>query len=65
MGHFVVDNLDIDRMLTSTTKGTINIDINTIHNLLGLPMGGIPIASLKKPNEYADSYLVWSGSYGR
>ncbi|KAD6795418.1 hypothetical protein E3N88_06314 [Mikania micrantha] len=65
IGHFVVENLDTNSMFISTPKGTINIDINRIHNLLGLPTGGIPISSLKKPDEYADSYLVWRRRYGR
>ncbi|KAL8248954.1 hypothetical protein R6Q59_005822 [Mikania micrantha] len=59
------DYLDTGRMLISTQKGIINIDVNTIHNLLGLPMYSIPISSLKKPIVYADSYLLWRGRYGR
>ncbi|KAL8211210.1 hypothetical protein R6Q57_005647 [Mikania cordata] len=65
MGHFVVDNLDPKRLLIATPKGDINIDVNSIHNLLGLPNGGIQISKLTKPEEYLETYLLWRGRYGR
>ncbi|KAD6454965.1 hypothetical protein E3N88_09671 [Mikania micrantha] len=65
MDHFVVDNFDSKRMLIAAPKGSINIDVNSIHNLLRLPNGGIQISNLTKPEEYSEAYLLWRELYGR
>ncbi|KAL8228347.1 hypothetical protein R6Q57_015931 [Mikania cordata] len=58
LGHYVVDKFDPKRLFISTHKGNIKIDINTIHNLLGLPTGGIEINTLSKPDEYGGGGMV-------
>ncbi|KAK9078049.1 hypothetical protein SSX86_002106 [Deinandra increscens subsp. villosa] len=63
LGHFVVDNLDTDRMVIVTEKGDIKIDRDSVSFLLDLPEGGIDISTLTKPKKQPEMFKEWKNRY--
>ncbi|XP_076924089.1 uncharacterized protein LOC143586421 [Bidens hawaiensis] len=63
LGHYVVDNFDVDEMEIKVANGEIKVDAESVHRLLGIPCNGIAVDSLTKNNKLHPAVKSWRERY--
>ncbi|CAI9289570.1 unnamed protein product [Lactuca saligna] len=59
IGHYIVRNLDTNRMVLKLHHGEIPINRQVIHEMLGLPLGHVTIKSMPYREVTDDTITVW------
>ncbi|CAH1421788.1 unnamed protein product [Lactuca virosa] len=63
IGHYMVRNFDVNRMVLRLPRGDIPINREVIHELLGLPLGNVAIKSMAYTQVTDDTITVWKKQF--
>ncbi|MFS7966935.1 hypothetical protein Hanom_Chr09g00779831 [Helianthus anomalus] len=63
LGHFIVDNFDPKAMAINLRCDIIKVDSDSIHQLLGVPNGGIILETLVYKNNFTGHTKSWKDMY--
>nr|GFB68618.1 ulp1 protease family, C-terminal catalytic domain-containing protein [Tanacetum cinerariifolium] len=64
LGFYVIDNLDTETNVLSLTDNSIVVTSQSVHDILGIPMGGCSLESLK-PRSPDDPFIKeWLSQFG-
>lgn len=59
MAYYIVDNLDVESMRIKVKEGWIEITPNSVHDMLGVPIGGSDLLSLEPTKQEEDITTDW------
>ncbi|KVH99370.1 hypothetical protein Ccrd_022399 [Cynara cardunculus var. scolymus] len=65
LGFYVVDNLDVKKMELKVVNGAIPITIESIHELLGLRMGGVDILEMDEVEDSKNMTTNWRKQFDK
>ncbi|KAM0015855.1 putative papain-like cysteine peptidase superfamily [Helianthus debilis subsp. tardiflorus] len=65
LGHYVVDNLDTNRMCIKLERGSIDITKEAIHQLVGVPNGGVWMNNIDDKRADKAMSKLWRAHYSR
>ncbi|KAJ0469271.1 putative papain-like cysteine peptidase superfamily [Helianthus annuus] len=65
LGHYVVDNLDTNRMCIKLERGSIDITKEAIHQLVGVPNGGVWMNNIDDKRADKAMSKLWRAHYPR
>ncbi|KAM0050665.1 putative papain-like cysteine peptidase superfamily [Helianthus debilis subsp. tardiflorus] len=65
LGHYVVDNLDTNRMCIKLERGSIDITKEAIHQLVGFPNGGVWMNNIDDKRADKAMSKLWRAHYSR
>ncbi|KVI05038.1 hypothetical protein Ccrd_016632 [Cynara cardunculus var. scolymus] len=65
LGFYVVDNLDTKKMEIKVSHGAIKITTEAIHEILGVPIGGVDLKSIESATMEADITKRWRQQFDK
>lgn len=65
IGFYVVDALDTKKMHLKVHQGVIPISVESVHELLGLPMGGINLVEVDEEESERRILNKWREKFGK
>lgn len=65
LGFYVVDNLDTKKMEIRVSHGAIKITTEAIHEMLGVPIGGLDLQSIESATMEADITKRWRQQFDK
>ena len=63
LGHFVVDSFKPELMAIDLGSVKVEVDCESLHQLLGVPYGGIALTSCEYKNAFEGTVKEWRGLY--
>ena len=63
LGHFLVENLDDKNLVLRTGKQDIQLTTDVVHEVLGIPNGGLDIDNIKSVKRANENFKLWKSQY--
>ncbi|KAL4562074.1 hypothetical protein LXL04_034265 [Taraxacum kok-saghyz] len=63
LGHFLVENLDDKNLVLRTGKRDIQLTTDVVHEVFGIPNGGLDIDNIKPVKRANEIFKLWKSQY--
>ncbi|KAL4573730.1 hypothetical protein LXL04_020546 [Taraxacum kok-saghyz] len=63
LGHFLVENLDDKNLVLRTGKRDIKLTTDVVHEVFGIPNGGLDIDNIKPVKRANEIFKLWKSQY--
>nr|GEX99696.1 hypothetical protein [Tanacetum cinerariifolium] len=64
LGFYVIDNLDTETNVLSLNDNSILVNLQSVHDILGIPMGGCSLESLESRSAHDPFIKEWFSQFG-
>ncbi|MFS7964449.1 hypothetical protein Hanom_Chr08g00750511 [Helianthus anomalus] len=63
LAHYVVDHFNTEEMAIEMSCGSINVDVESVHDLLGIPNKGIDMQNVRPSEKLDVVVMAWGKRY--